>query len=295
MPFTIVDIGLGIVFPAVITLVVFVALSQSSRWLRRDAGAAGRLSDSAAPIALGSGFEIGYWSLSIGPLVPDAHWHWLPFVVAAAVVMGVVSQFAVRERLRRCLLFLVTSIMAALLLTPTWDDLEPSRAVYLTVWPALATVIAVGLDTLFDVAPDLRSSVSPSVLVMTCAAASALLLLSGSLRFSYIAMTLMGPAVGLLASALLIRDPCPFRLSAYPVAVALCAMMLIGRVNTFSDIPLLSWLLIPFAPWGQWIVTLPAVRTLTKYKKEAAALALPLLMCIVALGTALWTMRETLD
>jgi len=108
-------------------------------------------------------------------------------------------------------------------------------------------------------------------------------------------MTVFGAVTGLCLELLLPGGGSALRHTSLPVAMGAWGLMLIGGVNTFSAIPLLSWVLIPLAPVGLWLGALPQIRDLPAAKRLPVLLGPPSLACAAAIGAAVWAVREMFE
>lgn len=280
MLFTVSDIVWGVVAPASVAMMILVTLPRIVRTFDHHR--------SAPPIALWLGFELAYWSLPLGPVAPASHWQWLPYIVTAATIVGLVSQVFGRKLWQRGLAFLVCAAAGGYLLTPTWNDLQPSRSVYIIFWAILVTAISLGIRIPFRTSPEQRQTTYSVAIVLfaTFSAAAVLLLLADSLRFSQMALALAGASAGILAAVVLRLSRFSFELTVYPTVVSLCGLMMVGRMNSFSAVPWISYLLLPLAPLGMWVVRRSSVQAWTGWRQAAALVTVPLVICAAAIGMA---------
>ena len=85
----------------------------------------------ALPLGLAAGFFVGYVILpEWAAIVPVRHWHWLPWVGAAAV-LGAISREGVTTTtfgsVERWPVFAALALFAAWNLVPLWPHLAPPR------------------------------------------------------------------------------------------------------------------------------------------------------------------------
>ena len=280
MPLGIKDVLLGVVVPAVASAVVM--------WLLGRFGTTGVRARLPAPLALAAGFVAGYGLLSLGKFIPDRHWHWLPYAVGMAAILSPLPTFRWGERakvrgverdarpltltlspadggegtgsgtvsnsgkvlpIERVLLFAGVAVLAMWRLVPDWDDLSPPQPMQIALWGAIVVVCALALEPL---AAKSSGPLLPAQLTVMMLCAAIVLALSGSLRFAQIAGAGMGTTAGMTLVAW--RDKSrSLSGAALPYAVLLGGMMLIGRVNSFSNVPLASYLMIPLAATTLWV------------------------------------------
>lgn len=267
MPFTPHDILYGGVLPAAVALTLMLILR---RLLSDDVG------ERWTPaLSLLAGLMTGYGLLSLGPLAPDAHWHWLPFVLAGATITGPVTALSELKSFERLLLVALISTVAAWFLVPEWDDLDPSR----TTWLCGFVIFSVLLTSLLHPLERRRTGpLLPIVLWATLTAAAVVLALSGSLRFAQIALAGAASLFAIAIVALWRRDQSSTVGLSLPFCLLTIGILLIGRVNTFSDVPWASWLLVPMAPASLWLTSIGPVSRWTGLRRTAAELLLPILI-----------------
>lgn len=272
MPFTLLDLLFGFGAPALVGVVV-AALTQT---LTSDESG----NRFAASWALAGGFVLGYRLLALGPWIPDSHWHWLAYAVLFSAVLGPVSRAGGVRLAERCLLYATCALLAGTYLVPSWEDLNPSRGVYLVGWTAFVAVCASLLDPLTK---RFAGRVLPLVLTFALIVEAVVLALAGSLRFAQIAGCGAGGMAGyaLVACFYPQRDCC--RGVALPFMVLSGGAMLVGYLNSFSDVPSASYLLTPIAPLFLWAAATGPLFRLQGFKRAIIVVALPLLPCVCAI------------
>ncbi|MEW4454693.1 hypothetical protein AB1L30_18660 [Bremerella sp. JC817] len=190
---------------------------------------------------------IGYFQLELGPLVPKAHYEWLPLgVLIAAVVATLVGFFQRYAVVRFGLLPLAYAGVVGgvgYMLMPTWDDLSPSYPVYLTCWCAGVWLLACTTEW----APDRGRWSFAIVWLGTCLAVAIVVALSESLRFAQIAGLTFSGSLGLVIGGMLMRRGLLGGLG-LTLTTYLGGILLIAHVNSFSDVPLVSYWLPMMGP-----------------------------------------------
>ena len=271
MPFTLKDIIYGGVTPIIVTIVVL--------WIvRRYFSIDGRDRHSAS-IGTLVGFLVGYGLLSLAPWTPTAHWHWLPPVSLVAAIVGPIACAEGVTMVERATLYVLVALAAGWVLVPDWEDLSPSRNVHLaafTIYVVVSTCLLQILSKRF-VGPLL-----PFVLWATIMAAAIVLALSGSLRFSQMAIAMAGALFGIVLIACVWRDANHLHGIALLFSVTAVGSLLIGRVNSFSEVPLASYLMIPAAPLFVGCCSVGRFSKLAGAKRFLVLAMLPCLLLAVA-------------
>ena len=198
----------------------------------------------AASIATCLAFLTAYVSLTLGPISPATHWHFLPYALVAATVLGPVACAQGVTMIERIVVYCVVACVIAWVLVPSWDDLVPSRHVYMLGMVIYIVVLASGLHRLTQRqhGPQL-----PLMFWLTLSVAAVILILSGSVRFAQIALALAAASFGHALFAMIDRDNHSRGLELF-FAVAVVSLMCIGHVNSFTQIPMFVFWLVPAAP-----------------------------------------------
>jgi hypothetical protein len=267
------DLLYGVAAPAAIAALVAWLIGLCRESGQRHAGAA----------ALAAGTLGGYFLLSLGPLEPESHWHWLPYVLVSAAAVGPVARGSGVHCVERIPLLALVSAAAMAVLVPTWEGLDPPRWSQVALWGSLAAVSAFLLDA---AAARIAGAAVPLALAAASLCGAVVLALSGNLRFAQILGAATGACAGIALVAALRRGANLTTGIALPWTLLTAGAMLVGRVNSFSDVPLASYLLIPVAPTA---LLLRAVGPMSRWKglRSWALLAIPLAICGMAVALAL--------
>ncbi len=241
MPFSLSDLLYGGVVPV---LVAGVSCWLVQRSLPRDLG-----ERYAATVAILAGFLTGYALLALAPWTPTAHWHWLPYALLGASVAGPIACAGSVRWFERIFLNIAVATVAGWLLVPTWEDLAPSRPVHVIAVVVCMTALAALLEPL---ARRMPGPLLPVILWLTMTAAAVVLALSGSLRFAQIGVAAAAACFGIMLVACSRRDTNSIAGIGLPFAVIIVGLLLIGRVNSFSNVPMAAYLLVPAAPLLLW-------------------------------------------
>ncbi|MCA9258563.1 MAG: hypothetical protein KDA61_05160, partial [Planctomycetales bacterium] len=258
MPFTARDLLLGFGLPALIAWLT-IALAAAMRF--------GERRFLAASLGSVAGYLAGYWSLDLGPYVPQVERDWLAYAPAFGAVAGLGLLLADRSKLAAAGTSLLAIAAIAWLLSPTWKSLTTPRVARAALW----AIYAAGLAGCSMATVPRRQSSRPfptderksgeaawarpwgeslwcGMAALTLGAAAGLLALSGSLRFGQIAACLGATYLGAAVAIAPGRRGWDFRAFAALYAVAIAAFMLTGQMNSFSPIPRFCYYLLPIAP-----------------------------------------------
>lgn len=282
MPLTVNDVLFGFVIPLVIAAVIDRSVARPGNFAA--------LRNIAANLGLAAGFVAGVWLLKLSPLRPTAHWHYLPYIAMvaaiAAIVGGAWGPFA------RSVTAAVVLGATAYLLVPTWDDLKPTRMVLIVGW----AVAAFGLDTLTSALPSRHSpKVIAAIGIATAFGVASLMLMAGSLRFAQFGGCMAAVFCGLALSRWRLSRSKESAISAQPsswpeislIFVCLAAgVTLVGQLNSFSDVPLLCYVLVPLAPLGLWVSAVPVSQCCSQKVLDRIGIGVSLLLLTVSLGVA---------
>lgn len=272
MPLTSQDILYGGVTPVIVACSVLLLVRH---FTAADIG-----NRYAAALAHLAGFLVGYGWLSLGPWAATAHWHWLPYVMIAATIAGPIATASGVRSFEGPLLYVVMTLVAGWLLVPSWDDLAPSRTVHLTVLVVGVVVLAGLLEPLAQRRP---GPLLPTILWATMTVAAVVLALSGSLRFAQIGLASASALFGIVLVACFTRNENHLAGFGFVFATAAVGLMLIGRVNSFSNVPLISYVLVPIAPLTLWCGAAGPLSCMTGFKGMVARASLPIGVLTAAL------------
>lgn len=274
MPFSLADFLYGGLIPAAVAAALWRLLSR-----RPGASNLQRFATAAAFVAA---VHAGYWLLALGKPAPASHWEWLPWALVLSLAAAVPAASGQRGRLLTSVLLLIVAVAASWLLVPDWEHLEPSWTAHLGALTVGIVVIAAGLAPLARRTPAAKVFVLLAV-VLVCE--SVILALAGSLRFAQIAGCGAAALAGMSLAAFFDRMGRTAEGIALPFALLAAGMMLIGRVNSFSEVPLISYLLPPLSPLALWPMAAGPLARTTARRRWLPAL-LPVVLCLLAVGLA---------
>jgi hypothetical protein len=233
----------GAVIPAVAALVVFFAIG----WLcPKDA-----VNRYRATIAFAAGVFLGFILLpSTTTLVPSQIWEWIPYLGLLAAFITGLTRASGTLRGERWVAIYVVSLVAALLIVPTWPELSPPRPIQVAVMAAgMAALTAV----LFPLSRRLPGATFPWWLMVAAATTSLLIMLEQSETFGWPAALPAGALAGCIAAALVTKGPVDWGGLAFPYAVVAVGYAYLGSVYPIP--PLWMLLIVPIAPITLWICT----------------------------------------
>jgi hypothetical protein len=271
MPFTVKDIAYGGVMPVIVTAVVVLIVRQCFGSDDRD-----RHSASVATVV---GFLVGYGMLSLAPWSPTAHWHWLPYAVVLAAIVGPVTCVEGVTFVERQMLYVLVALIVGYVLVPEWEDLVPSRNVHLALFVIYVVVLS-GL--LKPLTKRLVGPLLPVIFWATFTAAAIVLALSGNLRFAQIAIAMAGALFGIVLVAFVRRDENHLMGISLLFSIASVGSLLIGHANSFSEVPFASYLMIPAAPLFAWFGFVGPFAQLSGIKRVFAIATVPVTLLAVA-------------
>ncbi len=267
MPFSVRDVLLGLVVPFATTLI---ATRLAWSWIRSR-----HLFGIACSLSVMGGFLLGYRLLELGPTIPRLDRDWVPYTTGIALLPAMIPNQRRLWRYLQFVLLICCISLAAWKLVPTWPNLEPSRLIHIVIWSVYTFALSTGMlfvarthsvsgSTLPYDTEDAASSAPPErggplwVATMTTALATAvlLLMLSGSLRFAQTAGAGTAAFAGLITTLWLYRLRAALDSLGLVYSFLICGMMLTGQVNSFSNIPTVSYVMLPLAASGVWGLTL---------------------------------------
>lgn len=240
--------GWGVALPAAITAVGHLLFRDPA-----DALSAGR-SRFGGALALGGGFLAAFAGFDWAPMQPTDAWHWLPYLALGAVLLDLLALLRPEARWLPILWRLPAAAVAAWLLVPTFSDLETTRP----YWQLGLTLGIFALwETLDVLTRSWPGSSYPFALGLVTLAAPPLLLLSGNAKLAQLSGVV--PVIVLTTALLAWLKGQPHLTNGLigGVAVLLPGMVLEGYWNSFSGIPLVSYLFIAAAPLAGLLLVLP--------------------------------------
>jgi MFS family permease len=261
----------GIAAPAAVSLVVALLLGRfaSGAWRRY-----------VAAIAFAAGFCAGV--ALIRPwdeLLPSRHWQWMFYLSLAAAVVGPISAAAGLHRIERWLLLALTALVAAWLLVPTWESLQPPRLAWVPLLAGYLFLLAAALEPMARLLPP-RNLLG--LLMLSAADSAALVAAAVSLTYGLPAAAAAAALLGCSAALLLSADADHVRgvIPAYAAVVGGWAF--VGCVDPQVPMPLL--LLAPAAPLALWCCAWGPLAKL----KGAGAMAVQATAVVAVLAAAAW-------
>lgn len=268
---------LGMLLPALVAglsfwlLKKFLPTDMANRW--------------APSVCLIGGFLPGYFLSDVGYWPPTSHWQWLPVAILPAVIFGPLSREFGFGHVIRSFIFIPSACIAVWLLVPTWDSLEPSRLVHMLAWGGFLWLVMALLEPLTDkiTAPTLAA-----VFIGTLLGGAIVVVQGGSTLFAKVLLIAMFGMGGLFLVVLMIARKDHLHGIACLFTLLLGGTILNGQVNTFTNVPLASYLLILLAPLTMWISRFGPLAHWGESAKTAVTIALPAITCLLAIFLAEW-------
>jgi hypothetical protein len=239
----------------------------------------------AAPLAMAVAVLSGYALLSEEwPLAPERHWHWIPYLVAAAAVAPIALARGVASP-ERWFLWLVLAAAAGSVITPTWTSLEDSRPYYIAGFAVGATLLAVLIEPL---AGRPAGRFLPWILAGSNAMIAAALVIFIALLYGFVALVVAASLAGCALGTIRWAGGEPARGLAPMYALAASGLALVGHLDSF--LPLQAIFLLPLAPLALWSCAAGPLSRLTGL--AAAAVQFGVVILFSSLGMALMWVGE---
>lgn len=241
----------------------------------------------AAPLAVAVGLAVGLGGLAyVGAggwefLQPVDAWHFLPALALVATAVGFVERRRSLPIALRVLGRLAVAGLAAWLLLR--DEAQPPAGWY----PALAISIIAIWGPLMMLADRWPGPALPILLALTAFALAALLELSGILRFALTASALGAVLCGCSLVAFRVPRPNVTACAVPAFAVLVPGLLVVGRLNTFSNVPAESYLLLLAAPVALGLTGALPAESLRPATRAALRLGVTLVPLAAAVATAL--------
>lgn len=271
MPFSVSDVVLGGLLPIAVTwMIVGLCGRFRADW-------------NAVPLAAAAGLIAAVFALQLTPWVPSTHWHWLPAACAAAALVGTIAEL---PRIRPVVAWVLTIALAAgcgWLLVPARAGLEPSGPAQMVTFALYVIVLSRPLER---IGQRLDGPLLPALEWFALSGGAVVLALCGSLRFAQIGIAAAAVFFALLLISLFRRRIGFMRGTAPLYAVAATGCMLVGRANSFSNVPLASYLLIPLAPLPLCFVSSATDESGTVWRRKALLVGIALAIVGLAVGLA---------
>ena len=260
----------GIAAPAAISLAAAMLLGRLGVPWRRYAAAIAFAAGFCAAFAL-----IRPWD----ELLPARHWQWTFYIALAAAIVGPISAAEGLHRIERWLLLAFTAFIAAWVLVPTWESLQPPRTMWVPLLAAYLFVISAAAEML-------TSRISPRAVLgwLVVSAGGTAVLVAAAVSLTYGQLTAAG-AAALLGCTLAFsfsvnRDHVQGLIPAYAALIG--AWAFVGCIEPAE--PVWGLLVAPAAPLALWCCAWGPV---AKVKGMSAA-AIHGVVVAVVLAAAAW-------
>ena len=275
-PFTAKDMILGGLIPAAVVVAVCLL---SARFLTSN------LSRSiAANWAIAIAFFIGVRLLNLSPWKPASHWHWLPYIGLECALLSPLLVHG--NAIIRCASAVIASGVSAYLLIPVWDDLPRPRIEMIS---GFATVLVAVWAAIRPLAQHVERRSLAIVFAGSALGMALILTLAGSLRFGQIGGAIAGGFIGFMVAQLVDRNSDRLSDVSFLFTLLCGGAMLVGQLNSTSDVPLVCFLIPPFAPLALCLSRVGPLSKLQGKTRITADILLPALFVVTAIGIAIGT------
>lgn len=203
----------------------------------------------ANSLAVAAAFCAGYaLPIASAPWWPQRHWHWFPWLVLPAAVVGSISLASGLRRAERWVLNLAVALAAAWVLVPVWAHLQPARSVWIPLLAAYLFLLALLLEPLLD---RFSPVMMPSYLTMSAACLALLIAALLSISYAQVAGITVAALAGRTIAAYFDRGRNSLRGLGLVYAVLAGGWAFIGCIERQEPRHLLL-LLVPAAPLTLW-------------------------------------------
>jgi hypothetical protein len=258
-------IGVGFVLPGLISLICLTLATRSDR--RRPRALLGAFVFGAIPLW-------AYW-LDLGPLWPAENWQWLVWLALLSCLLNTMAT----NNWTLWISYTLFVILAAWRLVPDVERLADERWYWLVIVPI---VLLVSLASTILLSHRFIGSALPFYYLLATLAAAALIF-SASLGKS---AQLTGILAGVMAGCWLASYCSPtralFSTLAPGWAVLYPGLLIEARLYSYSEVPLVSYVLLLCAPLTIWLTAIPPLRKMKPVWRTA--LTLLLLLAPIAIG-----------
>ncbi len=266
-------VGCGVLVPALVTWVV---LWLTHRWGPSDGGGlASGLGLLAGFVALAGSGQTGWTFLRL-----TDSWDWLLPLAVMAIVAGIVERMAALPVPARWGIRLLVAATTAWLVVRAEDAVV---AVHPGWYPGLGLAILVLWGSLDRLGRRWAGSDPPILLATVALANAGLLELAGSLKLAQMGGVLASVLGGIACFARRNRDEAPVVGAVPALSVLLPGLLFTGFLNTFSEVPSASFLLVLASPLVLGATAVPPLSRRPNRWPRAIATAATL----VAIGLAL--------
>ena len=269
---------------AVYSVAAPAAMALAAAWLLRVSGPVGLARRFGLPLGLAAGFFVGYLILpdDRAAIVPVRHWHWLPWVGAAAVLGAVSPEGVTPSRfgaVERWLVFAALALFAAWNLVPLWPHLTPPRLYSVPLVAAYHFLLMAGLSQLPD---RLLGRLSLALLLASAIASALLITIAVSMRMGNVgAIAAAATAGSMMATVVGSHTPLSTRSLIPAFALLVGGTAYVGAIEV-TPRPLV--LLPPVVPLVLWLFAAGPLSRLSPRWSAAMqiTLVLMILFCVIA-------------
>lgn len=194
-----------------------------------------------------------YAVLHLGPWRPAESWQWLPWLAILACVINA----AAPNKWILWISYSLFALVAAWLLVPNIERLADERPYWLAAVPL---AILVALDSTILLSRRLVGPALPFYLLLVTLAAALLVFLASLAKFAQLGGILAGIAAGCCVVCWLYPTRSLTSAIVPGWATLYAGLLLEARLATFSEVPLVSYVLMLLAPLMIWLTAVPPVR-----------------------------------
>jgi hypothetical protein len=195
----------------------------------------------------------GFLALKLGSLPPDDAWELLPWFAVAASLINFLPRNII---IFKIFYILILSCLGSLLV-PNFERLADERIYWLG---AMIMALFISLTSALLSAQKVTGPALPFYWLLISVGATLLTLSASLLKFTQLGGMLVALVAGCLIAAWLYPQRGVAQTIAPGWAVLFPGLVLEARLYTFSEVPLISFLLVLVAPLMIWLTALPGVR-----------------------------------
>ena len=259
-------LGVGFILPGLISFFCLALATRSKR--RRPRAMLGALVIGAIPFW-------GYW-LNLGPLWPEENWQWLVWLALLSCLINTIAG----SKWILWISYTLFVILAAWRLVPDFERLTDQRWYWLVVFPI---VLLISLDSTILLSHRLVGPSLPFCFLLATFAAAMLIFCASLGKSAQLTGILAGVMAGCFVASFCFPTRSLLSTLAPGWAVLYPGLLIEGRLYSFSEVPLASYILLLCAPLMIWLTAIPPLRKMKPVWRTALSLLLVLAPLAVGL------------